>query len=286
MQEIKYIYNDEKENAVFAVKLRGLFENRKKTHRELAEYIEKVTGESVTRQAVGQWCNGNTCPNLKTVPIIAKFFDVSCDYLLTETEIKTTNADLTAACKYTGLSQRAVIKLAEDFVVDPEIEPIKDLTKGWAEAASRIIEEGFLFFFAREMTALANISEYYSNTFFDFEPEEMFNLSKEINVNPALLWELLNERSIKFQENTPVHDEYAVGVGTIGNIREQCDLCRYALIKYAESISNMFDRRKGWKNYTREQLLEYLNITEEELKELQARSEQEANNGKHNEETE
>ena len=75
-------FNEEKENAIFAVRLRELFEVKKATHNELADFIKAKTGDSITRQAVGQWCNGNTCPNLKTVPFIADFFNVSADYLL------------------------------------------------------------------------------------------------------------------------------------------------------------------------------------------------------------
>ncbi len=70
--------------------------------------MKKVTDESITRQAIGQWCNGHTCPNFKTVPVIAEFFSVSTDYLLTDTNIKTVNHGLRAACEYTGLSEEAV----------------------------------------------------------------------------------------------------------------------------------------------------------------------------------
>ncbi len=119
MSAKRSIYNEDKANAVFAVKIRKLFEESGKTHNNLAEYIEQRLGESVTRQAVGQWCNGNTCPNLRTVPIIAEFFGVSTDYLLTDTEIRTTDAELKAVCEYTGLSETAIIKtktaLKEDF---------------------------------------------------------------------------------------------------------------------------------------------------------------------------
>ncbi len=115
MSAKRSIYNKDKANAVFAVKIRKLFEESGKTHNNLAEYIEQRLGESVTRQAVGQWCNGNTCPNLRTVPIIAEFFGVSTDYLLTDTEIKTTNAELKAVCEYTGLSESAVSKIKDSI---------------------------------------------------------------------------------------------------------------------------------------------------------------------------
>lgn len=104
----KNVFNEEKANSVFAVKLRRLFEATGKTHSTLAQYIDEKLGESITRQAVGQWCNGVSCPNLRTVPIIAQFFDVSTDFLLTDTEIQTNKTDIKGACEYTGLSEKAV----------------------------------------------------------------------------------------------------------------------------------------------------------------------------------
>lgn len=101
-------YNEERENATFAVNLRKLFEDKKATHNELACFIKEKTGDSITRQAVGQWCNGNSSPNLKTVPVIAEFFGVSSDYLLGMSEVRSTDVDIKAVCKYTGLSEKSV----------------------------------------------------------------------------------------------------------------------------------------------------------------------------------
>lgn len=108
MKPNKNAYNSDKENATFARKLRNLLEEYKFTQKDLAEYVEQKTGESITRQSIGQWCLGNTCPPLKTVPVIADFFGVSTDYLLTETEIKSPEADLLSVCEYTGLSEEAI----------------------------------------------------------------------------------------------------------------------------------------------------------------------------------
>lgn len=115
------VYNEDKANSVFAVKIRKLFEESGNTHGKLAEYIEKETGESVTRQAVGQWCNGNSCPNLKTVPIIAKFFSVSTDYLLTNTEIRSSDIKIKQVCEFTGLSEKSVKGLNALAYLDPDI---------------------------------------------------------------------------------------------------------------------------------------------------------------------
>ena len=111
MKATKNIYNPEKENAVFAQKLKGLFEESKIPQKKLAEFIQSETAESITRQSIGQWCLGKSCPPLRTIPIIAKFFNVSTDYLLTETLVQNPEADVISVCEYTGLSENSIREL-------------------------------------------------------------------------------------------------------------------------------------------------------------------------------
>ncbi len=152
MSAKRSIYNEDKANAVFAVKIRKLFEESGKTHSNLAEFIEHQLGESVTRQAVGQWCNGNTCPNLRTVPIIAEFFGVSTDYLLTDTKIRTTNIDVRAMCEHTGLSENSV-----KYLISKK-KPLeyKVLDAIFEELGLRLLEVGHIFLNKSRIKAFDN----------------------------------------------------------------------------------------------------------------------------------
>ena len=51
---------------IFAEKLRALFDESKKTQKELISYIEERTGKAPTRQAVSMWLRGNS-PDIKTI---------------------------------------------------------------------------------------------------------------------------------------------------------------------------------------------------------------------------
>lgn len=128
MNDKKYTYDAQKENAIFARKLRGLFEEQGVTQKKLADYITEKTGESITRQSVGQWCSGNTCPSLKTIPVIANFFGVSTDYLLTDTLVQNPEADVISVCEYTGLTEKAVVFLNELQSRANKDETISELT--------------------------------------------------------------------------------------------------------------------------------------------------------------
>lgn len=90
-------------NSPFAERLRTLAGDR--SNQEIAD------GIGVARQTVGQFMLGNTTPDIETLGKLADYFNVSTDYLLCKSDIKTANTDLKAICLYTGLSEEAVSAL-------------------------------------------------------------------------------------------------------------------------------------------------------------------------------
>lgn len=87
---------------IFAVRLKELMLQNKKKQSDLSELL------NVTRQSIGQYCEGISLPPADKIVMIAKYFNVSTDYLLGISDTKTTDADLKAVCKYTGLTEEAV----------------------------------------------------------------------------------------------------------------------------------------------------------------------------------
>ncbi len=57
----------------------AILELRRSLNLTQDEFAEKLL---VTRQAVSRWENGDTTPNIDTLKLIAKTFDVSVDYML------------------------------------------------------------------------------------------------------------------------------------------------------------------------------------------------------------
>lgn len=139
MKNSKSVYNADKENSIFTIKLRGLFDETKRTQQELIDFIQIKTGKAPTRQAVSAWTHGNS-PDIKTVPIIAEFFKVSTDYLLTDTQIRPIDVELSAVCDYTGLSPKS-------------IENIKFISQsGWS--ANILLESGYFGALVRVLTSI------------------------------------------------------------------------------------------------------------------------------------
>lgn len=89
-------------NSTLAVHLRELIKERNTT-------ITNVAGVAkVTRQAVSAYQDGSSQPTADTLKKIAKHFNVSADWLLGLSKVKTTDPKLKEICEYTGLSEEVV----------------------------------------------------------------------------------------------------------------------------------------------------------------------------------
>lgn len=65
----------------------------------------------VTRQTISNWQLGESVPDIVKLTEIAKYFNVSTDYLLGISDTKSLDVTARAAVEYTGLSESAVEKL-------------------------------------------------------------------------------------------------------------------------------------------------------------------------------
>lgn len=111
-------------NDPFPKRLRELM--RKNGTRQ--EDLKSVLG-SKTRQSVTGYTDGTTLPTIDKIEQIAKYFNVSADYLLGLTPHKTPSADIRAICDYTGLSEASVQRIVhfKNLVSYFEDEPISGL---------------------------------------------------------------------------------------------------------------------------------------------------------------
>ena len=78
------------------------------TQEEIAKKI------NTSRQNVGNWLNGKSKPDIYALAEIANGYNVSTDYLLGRTEIKSTDTTMQAVCNYTGLNEEVIQLLLEN----------------------------------------------------------------------------------------------------------------------------------------------------------------------------
>lgn len=137
----KAIPTFETEKKVFPQKLKGLFSEKFDkngnpiSQKALADYL------GVSRQSVGYYMQGQSEPSFDILVKIAQFFDVTTDYLLTETPLKSPNPSLSAAASYTGLSEEACFTLHS--LTDEGIQKVDKIIRGGKEMVKAIMDYSY-----------------------------------------------------------------------------------------------------------------------------------------------
>ena len=103
----------------FAERLKLLYFNSGETQEQAANRF------GVSRQGFGNWLNGRTQPDYDALCKLAEYYNVSTDYLLGRTDVKTPDTELKTVCEVTDLSESAVkkiIKLQSPTIISQIIE--------------------------------------------------------------------------------------------------------------------------------------------------------------------
>lgn len=90
------------------------------THQEIANKI------GTSRQNVGKWLSGTTSPDITALGKIADAYNVSTDYLLGRTNVKSSNTNIQNICEYINLSEETVNALHKFNPVEEYFSPDVD----------------------------------------------------------------------------------------------------------------------------------------------------------------
>ncbi len=93
---------DNKLSKIIGCRINAQLAAQGKKQKDLAKHL------GVTDNTVSYFASGARTPNLNQLCEIAKYFNVSTDYLLGLTPHRTSDKDIRAICDYTGLSEEAV----------------------------------------------------------------------------------------------------------------------------------------------------------------------------------
>lgn len=140
-------------------KISDLLAEQGKMQKGLAEELD------VLPNVISYFCKGTRTPNTEQLIKISCFFNVSADYLLGLSEVRSYDADLISVCQYTGLNEEAVAALRQFNTKEH-----KDLMG----VLNRLISEGVLTDMARILSAKEQV-KYLKYDFMDF----MVNLANK-----------------------------------------------------------------------------------------------------------
>lgn len=96
-------------NDPFPSRLRELMESKGVRQEDLTSVLGVKSRQSVTG-----YIDGGTVPTGDKILALARYFHVSCDYLLGLTNVTAPDTELQAVCDYTGLSEQAVNNLHKE----------------------------------------------------------------------------------------------------------------------------------------------------------------------------
>lgn len=95
----------------FSYRLQSLIDKRKINQRTLAEELGLSTATVNAYLKPKKSTNEYTAPRADVLEMLAKFFNVSTDYLLGLSDTKSSNVKIVEICKMTGLSEEAICQL-------------------------------------------------------------------------------------------------------------------------------------------------------------------------------
>ena len=199
---------------IFADRLVELRESRGVSQQTLADDLE------ITRQSLSLYEKAKRTINIDLLVKIAKYFNVSTDYLLGLNDNATTDIELKAVCDYTGLSEEAVKKLAslksEEF--DNQID-----TLSW------LISQEYALELCTLLYDIDSVSGFYESDLERYQ-EKFNNFEEQIKINHYTT-------VTQFDELELLNDDLNAAFDKI-------DVARYRLIRFTESLANLYDNRK------------------------------------------
>lgn len=179
----------------FTERFKDLIENERNQ-----ETAAKKIG--VSRQIIGYWKRSEGLPDIDTLTKISKAYNVSIDYLLGQSEVKSVSPGVNASSRYTGLSEKAVSTLHEQSTVMS------------AEEYSII-------------SSLLESKEMYNIAARLFQYSKMRNIAPYLQKVILLLHTMLDEGLKTTADNEVMQRELSYGIATVLSI----------LISSAEKIS-------------------------------------------------
>lgn len=118
------------ERKKYAERIRLLRESKELTQAELAKNLSENNQKAVSREMVNLWENGSRDLKTSQIIMLCEYFNVSADYLLGMSDVKTIEQDIKTACEVTGLSEKAIENIKSSMSYDlstiPEINTFEN----------------------------------------------------------------------------------------------------------------------------------------------------------------
>jgi transcriptional regulator with XRE-family HTH domain len=176
-------------NEVFAKRIKELRKQQNLTQKELADEL------GVSMGSIGFYENQERTPDIDFLNSASDYFDVSADYLLGRTDVKSQDIDVRTMSEKLGLSEEVLIKIKR--YIDPDYQIYVEVRDSDEEGAfsvsdynmsdviNMVMENSLFFALLEKVGAMLHVSTILKNTVDDLEKEldESYNTDYEENIS-------------------------------------------------------------------------------------------------------
>lgn len=225
--------------------------------KELAGFLQ------VTDNTISYFARGTRTPNLQQIINIANYFNVSTDYLLKDSDVRTTDTTIKDICEYTGLSEKTVEKLStfaehnkkypeldntlehlDTFIQSGAISMFKDLdeyltsVKFCKYLELKYPNIDFSSFGAIVININTKTNTVATKQLTEDEKEAQSDYTEEVEKNQPVFRYNINK---KFEDFITKYGEYQKEITTTENFEQYIETYNKSVQAYNDYIGNAFD---------------------------------------------
>ena len=221
---------------ILAKRLRELTEEKRDLDYKMSDK-KQAQLMGISYNTFRNYLKGKSDCSASNLKLMSKFYHVTTDYLLGITDIQTTDTDLQAISKYTGLSEKSVIALGDYNDNFKQSE-----NSGVINCIDRIFSSPDFY----QILINCNNIDVCSKDIPTFSDYDIIEISKKLQIDLSFL-------------QTKIYN-YGFERG-----REHPNIFKYDNIACMNKINDMFDNSPDISFYTKEDLIKLFDISEEEL---------------------
>ena len=240
---------------VIGVRINSLIAENNVTQKTVSEFLE------VKPNIISYWCAGTRVPNTAQIIKLAKYFNVSTDYLLGLTDIKSTDTTIKDICEYIGCTEKVIKKIRYLYTTFLELSFDPEEHSEIKSILNSIFEDRFIDFLSTQLFFIKKDSNEYTK-----EPKKNIEVLTLDNIYH--ICSIFNIDTVALIRKIEVNKSKAISAKIKQNLKiaDSIDLLKYRTVKGLEDMLDEYDKKVEINNYsTKEEWLNYFDMTEQEF---------------------
>ena len=256
---------------VFGKRLKELRDNRGLTIAKAASEI------GIIRQSLSRYEAGTIMPDIEVLCMLAKFYNVSTDYLVGMSDCSSLSTDMQSICNYTGLSEEAAKKLSSLKKIKPYYKGLSEQVTEYEISATNILNDLIVNI---PISFFCDISELHdrsqicidktflikgkrANLIFQEKGFDVGSVIFKKEFSDIIASEVKTYLEVKLMKRG--EDTIFSYCDWRERYNEKCDALSFRIVRCFEDFLKRYDLRQPIEKMSDSEFLEYLGITDEDI---------------------